>query len=338
MGFDRRTILLGMGLTLASACARAEKRQGRGMKNDPLWPAFKSAFLDPSGRIVDNGNGGISHSEGQSYALLFALWNDDRAAFDTVLGWTERTLARQDMALYSWRYDPRSATPVADPNNATDGDIAIAWALAEAGRHWRNPAYAERSKAIRAAIAEHLILERHDRQLLLPGLNGFDGAQAVTLNPSYYLWPALDLFRQLDGNARWGRVITDGEALLGRARFGPLALPTDWIDVTGRDSVVPAAGRPPRFGFDAIRAPLYAQAGGRLGLVTPVRDFWRSYAANQRPTPAFVDVQSGEVAPYALSAGGMEIASRVMGTTPPAGGLAPDYYAAVLQMLARHLI
>lgn len=338
MAFDRRTIVLGLGLSLASACARAEKRQGRSMKGDPLWPAFKSAFLDPSGRIIDNGNGGISHSEGQSYGLLLALWNDDRATFDRVLGWTERTLARQDMALYSWRYDPRSATPVADPNNATDGDIAIAWALAEAGRHWRNQDYAERSAAIRAAIAGHLILERYDRQLLLPGLNGFVGGQAVTLNPSYYLWPALDLFRQLDGSARWGRMIADGEALLGRARFGPLGLPTDWIDVTGRDSVVPAAGRPPRFGFDAIRAPLYAQAGRRLSLIAPARDFWRSYAANQRPIPAFVDVRSGEVAPYALSSGGMEIASRIMGVTPPAGGLAPDYYAAVLQMLARHLI
>src|SRR5690606_13952978 len=133
------------GLTLASACARAEKRQGRSAKSDPLWPAFKSAFLDPTGRIVDNGNGGISHSEGQSYALLLALWNDDRATFDTVLAWTERTLSHPDMALFSWRYDPRAANPVADPNNATDGDIAIAWALAEAGRKWRDPAYAKRS-------------------------------------------------------------------------------------------------------------------------------------------------------------------------------------------------
>ncbi|MET0250518.1 MAG: glycosyl hydrolase family 8 [Sphingobium sp.] len=338
MAFDRRTLLLGMGLTLASACARAEKRRGRAVKSDPLWPAFKSAFLDPSGRIVDNGNGGISHSEGQSYALLLALWNDDRATFDAVLGWTERTLARQDMALFSWRYDPRAGNPVSDPNNATDGDIAIAWALAEAARQWRAPAYAQRSTAIRAAIRSHLVVERFGQQLLLPGLNGFAGGQGVTLNPSYYLWPALDLFRQLEGDAAWGRVIADGEALLARARFGPLALPTDWIDVTGRDSVVPAANRPPRFGFDAIRAPLYAQAGKRLALVAPVRDYWRSYAANQRPIPAFVDVQSGEVAPYALSQGGMEVATRIMGIAPPPTSLAPDYYAAALQMLARHLL
>jgi endoglucanase len=30
---------------------------------DPMWTTFRQLYLDASGRIVDNGNGGISHSE-----------------------------------------------------------------------------------------------------------------------------------------------------------------------------------------------------------------------------------------------------------------------------------
>jgi endoglucanase len=356
MGFDRRTLLIGMGLTLATACARAEKRgenrtekQSGSRSARPIekrretavtggvdWPSFKASFLDPSGRVVDNGNGGVSHSEGQSYGLLLAVWNDDQPIFDTIWKWTESTLAHQDMALFSWRYDPRAAIPVNDPNNATDGDIAIAWALAQASHKWRNPAYAQRSSAIRGAIRSKLVIERFGRQLLLPGLNGFNSEPNATLNPSYYLWPALDAFRDLDGDAAWGKIIGDGEALMEKARFGPLALPTDWIDVTGHDSVMPAAGRPARFGFDAIRVPLYAQAGRRTELVAPIRQYWQGYTGNHQPIPAWVDVQSGEVAPYALSAGGAAIAANILGGSAP-DRLSTDYFAASLQMLAAHL-
>ncbi len=306
------------------------------MTGDVDWPTFKSAFLDPVGRIVDNGNGGVSHSEGQGYGLMLALWNGDRPAFDAILDWTERSLAHRDTALFIWRYDPRQADPVADPNNATDGDIFIAWALAEAARRWNEPRHAERSAAIRTAIRARLVIERYGRRLLLPGMIGFATAEAVTLNPSYYVWPALDAFRVLDGGAAWGQVIADGEALLGAARFGPLALPTDWIDVTDQGAVAPAAGRPARFGFDAIRVPLYAQVGRRLTLLPPVQRFWRGYVTDDKPIPAWVDVLSGEVAPYPLSAGGAAIAGSLVGTPAP-DRLSTDYYAASLQMLAAGL-
>ncbi|WBQ18409.1 glycosyl hydrolase family 8 [Sphingobium yanoikuyae] len=335
MGVDRRALLVGMGLVFTAACAKARQPRGSSVTNGD-WARFKAAFLDPSGRIVDNGNGGVSHSEGQGYGLGLALWNDDREAFDAILRWTDSNLVRPDMALYAWRYDPRQPNPVADTNNATDGDLFIAWALAEAAKSWGEGRYASRSAEIRAAIRQHLVLERHGRKLLLPGLQGFVTPEAVTLNPSYFVWPALDAFRRLDGEAAWGRIISDSEALMAAAQFGPLKLPTDWVDVTGHDMVLPAVGKPARFGFDAIRVPLYAQAGRRAALLKPIRDYWQGYVTRQQPIPAWVDVQSGEVAPYALSAGGMAIAGKIMGLPQPAG-LSTDYYAASLQMLAGKL-
>ena len=37
------------------------------------WRAYLAKFVTPDGRVVDNANGGVSHSEGQGYGLLFAL-------------------------------------------------------------------------------------------------------------------------------------------------------------------------------------------------------------------------------------------------------------------------
>lgn len=333
MGVDRRSFSLAAFAMLAGACGRANGT--RAVRTDALWSTFKSAFLLRSGRIVDNGNGGVSHSEGQGYGLWLALCANDRRAFDAILAWTEANLARADVALFAWRYDPRLSDPVSDRNNATDGDIFIAWALARAAELWRAPAYAKRSGAIRASILKHLVLERFGRRLLLPGLEGFATPKLVTINPSYFVWPALDKFRALDGASRWSPVIADSERLLAASRFGARGLPTDWIDVTAT-GVTPAASKPPRFGFDAIRIPLYAAAGNRAALVSPVARYWRDRRRSGKAIPAWIDVQSGQEAPYGLSPGGIAVADRMLGqaTSRP---LDKDYYAAVLQMLVKTL-
>lgn len=333
MAVDRRAFSLTALAALTISCARAG---GRPSLKNGMWPQFKSAFLDRSGRIVDNGNGGISHSEGQGYGLWLALTANDQDAFNSIHRWTEATLARRDLALYSWRYDPRQENPVADRNNATDGDIFIAWALARAGEQWRDAALTARSEEIRAAILAHLVIERFGRRLLLPGLDGFSSPNVVTVNPSYFIWPAFDHFRRLDGEAVWGSLIRDCEKLLKAARFGSRRLPTDWIDVTADPAIAPAASKPPRFGFDAVRLPLYAQAGGRPQLVSPIIDCWRGYVRTRRAIPAWIDVQSGQEADYALSPGGMTIANRALGL-PASLPLSSDYYAAALQMLSQSL-
>lgn len=333
MAVDRRFFSLTALAALTISCARAG---GRPPLSNSLWPRFKSSFLDPSGRVLDNGNGGISHSEGQGYGLWLALTANDREAFEKMHRWTEATLARRDVALYSWRYDPRQENPVADRNNATDGDIFIGWALGRAGEQWQDAALTARAEEIRAAILSHLVIERFGRRLLLPGLDGFSSPNVVTVNPSYFIWPAFDQFRRLDGEAVWGDVIRDSEKLLAAARFGPRRLPTDWIDVTANAAIAPAAAKPPRFGFDAVRLPLYAQAGGRQQLVRPIIDCWRGYVRAGRAIPAWIDIQTGQEADFALSPGGMTIANRALGM-PASLPLSTDYYAAALQMLSQSL-
>lgn len=301
--------------------------------NIALWRDFKAAHLSPDGRIVDSGNAGISHTEGQGYGMLIAEAAGDRDAFDSIYAWTERTLARDD-ALFSWRYAPSEPVPVSDPNNATDGDILIAWALMRAGDRWRDATLVQRSAEIRAAIAQHCVGSRGGRTLLLPGAAGYDHAERTTVNLSYYIWPALDQFRRAGKETVWASLIRDGEALLAEASAGPLALPTDWTDITPDNRVMVAADKPPRFGFDAVRIPLYLMIAGRPAKAASVAKYWHSFVDKGAAVPAWVDVVTGETAPYPLSPGGNAVVDRLIGRAPPPSPAPADYYSRILALLA----
>ncbi len=353
LGISRRTFALGL-LGALSACNKSQKSEAA-MPPSPasggspfgyasatpqampsfaqFWVAWRDHFVAPEGRVVDTGNGDISHSEGQSYGLLFALKANDRLTFTRIAEWTQAHLARPDIALHGWRWDPAKQA-LSDTNNATDGDIVIAWALALAAKRWNEPRWSERARAVRAAIRQHCVAARFGRQLLLPGLVGFAEAGKVTLNPSYYVWPALAQFAQADGSATWNPVIHDAEDTLRLARFGAHKLPSDWIVIDGASSVAPAPDKPPRFGYDAIRIALWGAAAERDDLTRPIADYWRACLDQHRPIPAWVDVVTGIEANYALSDGGAAIAGRLLGTAAPTQ-LSQDYYAASQQLLAR---
>src|SRR5262249_48667720 len=156
-----------------------------------------------------------SHTEGQGWAMLFAESFDDRVTFDRIWHWTRDKLQRGDNALFSWRWDPSGDKPIADINNATDGDTLIAWALARAAQRWKAPEYRAAARRIVIDIREKLIIKVAGKLVLLPGVDGFkhdDGR--VMLNPSYYIFPALFEFQRLDASPQWARVRHDGLALL----------------------------------------------------------------------------------------------------------------------------
>jgi endoglucanase len=324
-----RALLAVLVLALPQAACAMEDQQA--------WSAFKAAYVADDGRVVDTGNGGISHSEGQGYGMLLAEAHGDRATFDRLWGWTGVNLMRDDVRLFRWRFDPKAGGAAADPNNATDGDLFIAWALMRAAERWKEPSYAKDSKAIRAAIAQRLVVEIGGRQVLLPGLDGFRQRDAVLYNPSYFVLPALRDFAAADPAGPWERLIRDGLTVARDAGFGQQSLPADWVRIDASGAVTPDPSRPPRFGFDAVRAPLYLVWGGVTGQApaTTVGRFWRRYEGARWPPPAWVDVQTGEEAGFPLSPGGQAVARLVAGL--PAQTLKPaheDYYSAVLGLLA----
>src|SRR5579884_3091583 len=118
-------------LLLAAAGVRAQKPW-------PLWSAYSSRFIDAQGRVIDPQGGDRTTSEGQSYAMFFALVENDRARFDKLLHWTQDNLAGGDLSArlpgWLWGKDKDGTWHLLDAGPASDSDAWIAYDLLEAGR------------------------------------------------------------------------------------------------------------------------------------------------------------------------------------------------------------
>src|SRR5688572_27571716 len=72
-----------------------------------IWEGYKREYLEPETyRTPDRQRGDITTSEGQSYTMLRAVWNDDKQTFDRSWAWTKNNLQRED-ALFSWLFGQR---------------------------------------------------------------------------------------------------------------------------------------------------------------------------------------------------------------------------------------
>jgi endoglucanase len=309
------------------------------LANPPLWAAYKAAFISPGGRVIDNANGNISHSEGQGYAMLLAVAADDRATFDSLWDWTRQQLMLRDDGLAVWRWNPDASPHVSDRNNATDGDLLIAWALAEAGERWSDPAFKTASVVIVRALMKAVVTDSRFGPLLLPGAAGFgakDRPDGPVVNPSYWVYPALARLAALQPDESWTVLSHSGANLLSASRFGPLRLPSDWVAIGG-EAAAPAKGFRPVFGYDAIRVPLYLAWGmPKKSLMAPFAALWPDATAPTEVT----DLASGE-AVEPLSDSGYRAVVALLRCALDGARLGPEvrsatvdrYYPTTLRML-----
>ncbi|WP_176953079.1 glycosyl hydrolase family 8 [Belnapia rosea] len=323
---------------LSALCASVPRQAASQPPIAAEWADFRTRFLLPEGRIADSGNGGISHTEGQGWGMLFAEVCDDRQTFDLLHGWTRRTLQHATDALHAWRFRPGANGGVDEPN-ATDGDLFIAWALARAARRWQNPAYHEAAAAIARDILRLLIRRAGDLNVLLPGLRDFEASSDFVINPSYYVFPALRTLAETVPDPAWQMLEMDGLRLLRVARFGRWDLPPDWVTLSRNGAVPKLSGDwSARFGYDAVRVPLYlAWANLRQApALHAALAFWDD-PANGGRVAAWTDLRSDEVARDAAPEGVLAIRQLASGSTTAANlpriGDAYDYYSASLTML-----
>jgi endo-1,4-beta-D-glucanase Y len=308
----------------------------------PLWKAYQSRFVLPSGRVVDTGNKGISHSEGQGYGMLLSLAAGDEAAFARIWSWTRANLMVRNDHLAAWRWEPDKRPAVADLNDAADADLLMAWALAEAGEAWHKPAYTLAARSIALDVGRRLIIQpAAGGPLLLPGTAGFgveDRRDGPVVNLSYWVFPALERLGSVAPEIDWGSLRRAGFALAMSARMGPASLPPDWIGWRDRKPV-PAEGFPAKFGYDAIRVPLYlAWTGADPALLAPYAVLAQSGEAG----PPLVDLATGQASGRLAGKGYRAVTDLAACAADPArkapGLLAPDltedYYPATLALLS----
>ncbi|MDT0683959.1 glycosyl hydrolase family 8 [Roseicyclus sp. F158] len=227
----------------------------------PAWQTWKAAFLAASGRVTDDLQNGISHSEGQGYALLLAQAHGDHEAFDRIESWTRTHLAVRSDALMAWRWRPEAGT--ADPQTATDGDLFRAWALLRAARDSGREAYRPEALRIARDIAALCLVpdpRAPSERLLAPFANPEGDGRAVLLNPSYYMSRALRELGEAAGLPVLIRAADHGERLL--SEIGTTDWLPDWLAVTA-DGAVTARGYFGGLGYDALRIALYLVWSGR---------------------------------------------------------------------------
>ena len=303
----RRLVLGGLGNIRAIPIALADQ--------PPLieqWRTFKSRFLSTDGRIIDNANGGVSHSEGQGWGMLFAVAAHDQASFDLILGWTARTLRRPLDTLHAWRYVPNGQPSIPDQNNAADGDMFIATALIRAGRLWGRPDHLQAAAAIARDILHLMVRRAGPFTVLLPGVDGFETRDAVIVNPSYYAFPMMSELAKFVPSQQWDQLQTDGMKLIETGRFGRWMLPPDWLRIGKTDAAMsPASGWPPRYSFDAVRVPLWWtwQKLPPGPAIQSIKKFWSEPSSGM--IPAWADLKTDAVAPYPATLG-MSAIMRLM--------------------------
>ncbi len=341
----RRAVLMAglTGIGVATMAATGQQAHAAPFVARPVapdadaWGMFRERFLR-DGRIIDDGNGSISHSEGQGTGMLAAASTGDRASFEKILTWTRGNLARPNDALHAWRYKPLAANHVDDLNNATDGDLLITMALFKAAQRWEVPAYHAAATRMAGDIASHLVLDTPASTVLLPGTNGFSFGTSVIVNPSYYIFPAIREISKHDPNPAWQQVWNDGLNLLRAARFGQWKLPPDWLSLDRAGRISLTERWPTRFSFDAVRVPLYLAWGGFAAdpVVTSIHKYWSSHDTSF--VPAWVDLAKLDAAPYRQTLGMTAIRQYISESQTgafrpeayPQVEKAADYYSAAL--------
>jgi endoglucanase len=243
----------------------------------PLWEAYRAHFIDAQGRVIDHSSGDRTTSEGQAYALFFALAADDRSTFDRLLNWTQANMASGSLAGHLpgwlWARAPDGRWKQLDANPAADADAWMAYALVEAGRLWKAPAYTTLGRSMMAEIAKSEVASLPGfGPMLLPGPVGFQHGQTTTLNPSYL---PVFLFERLaaeDPAGPWRQIAQGIPRLLEESARHGYAM--DWINYIPGDGFYPAP--PIETGnkdsetaggsYDAIRVYLWAGmiGGGTL--------------------------------------------------------------------------
>jgi endoglucanase len=267
---------------------------GGALKSAEIWLNYKSRFISEQGRVLDTGNNFVSHSEGQGYGMLLAVAANDRPVFDLLWGWTRANLLVRGDELFAWRWEPGQRPAVADLNDASDGDLLIAWALTEAAEFWSDPALRIAARRIAVDIGRKLVINKSAHgALLLPALAGFaaeDRNDGPVVNLSYYVFPALQRLSLVAPEIDWTGIMQSGLTLLKAAQTGPSHLPGDWTAL--RDGVPKAAqGFPNAFAYNAIRIPLYLSWAG-IGEREHYEPF-AVWARHRRGQATIVDLASG---------------------------------------------
>lgn len=229
------------------------------------WKSYKANFITAEGRVFDPEKNNSTTSEGQSYALLRAVWLDDKVSFDRTLAWTNKNLKLKsnNLFVWSWIQDEKGNWRIKDKGTASDADQDIALALLFAYKQWGGQVYLDQSCAIIKDIWKYEVVVIQGKAYLTAG-NWTSGKNDIVINPSYFSPFAYRIFAEVDPEHDWQGVIDtsydvlshSSKTLLGSE--STLGLPPNWLAINPNGEFISASHLgdfSTGYSYDAIRIP-----------------------------------------------------------------------------------
>ena len=254
--YGRGSVLTALMFSMLLSCRSVSSSTAPSEILTESWKAYTARFIQQDGRVIDRKAGGISTSEGQAYAMLRAVWMNDRSTFDITYTWAVNNLnsgIRTDH-LWAWKWgkDPQGKWRVLDRAFASDADQDAALALILASRVWNEPKYLASARAAVADLWNHGTIEAGNRRYLLAGDTLCKGSECK-INPSYYAPYAYRIFAQYDKN--WKELADTSYWLLTEvSRLTRTQLPPDWVILnTSTGTLKLGTAKDSSFSYDAFR-------------------------------------------------------------------------------------
>jgi endoglucanase len=217
--------------------------------------AFFGRYVLANGRVERADDGGDTVSEGQAYALLMSAAVGNRRDFMSVWTWTEQHLLLPD-GLLAWHW---AGGRVVGSQPATDADLGAAAALLTAAPRFGDPNLLAAGRRLASAVLAHEVGPSHEGPTLVAGPWALTSTEYV--DPSYLAPAEIGEVASVIGGRWWSIASTADTQLQLLTANGNL--PADWAVIGSDHRIHPAAapgtpaGRPARFGFDAVRAPIW---------------------------------------------------------------------------------
>lgn len=217
------------------------------------WKRYTATYIHSYGQVIDDA--GVTTSEGQAYAMLQAVWMNDKQTFDGVWDWTQHHLQhRVGDSFISWKW---KGDKLIDPVNATDADEDIALALIFASRTWQDSRYKDAALAIIEDMWNKSIIEIQGVYYVLAMNKNDARREGYLFNPSYLSPAAYRIFAQVDQSHDWNKVASDSYTILSNISKID-TLPANWYEVKPTSNTIGPANvyiktSANEYGYDAFR-------------------------------------------------------------------------------------
>jgi len=201
------------------------------------WQSYKKEFITAEGRVKPKKSSeAYALSEAQAYAMLRAVWMNDKETFQTVYQYTKQNLRKEGSNLLIWKLDeerqPNGETR--DTSTAPDADQDIALALLFASKQWGEDRYLEDAKRMMADLWSETVVNYAGNPYLVAGDDWANTQDSLIINPSYLSPAYYRIFESVSPQYKWEELVDSSYRALNECTTNSLdkntkgVLPPEW--------------------------------------------------------------------------------------------------------------